>query len=145
VGQPLKQSKAVDLSQKKHLIVLSGHYEGFDQRIHEHLVDEEISIGDFVTMGGEAPALCLIEAVVRLLPGVLGNAESIEHESFNEGLLEYPQYTRPRSFKGWEVPDVLCSGHHEQVRKWRYEKSIELTKMRRPDLLKNHEELRKKK
>lgn len=145
VGKPFNQQKAIDLSKKKHLILLSGHYEGFDQRIHEHLADEEISIGDFVTMGGEAPILCLIEAVVRLLPNVLGNADSIQHESFNEELLEYPQYTKPRNFRGWEVPEVLYSGHHEQVRNWRYEKSLELTQMRRPDLLKKHQEIRNKK
>jgi tRNA (guanine37-N1)-methyltransferase len=145
VGKPFNQQKAIDLSKKKHLILLSGHYEGFDQRIHEHLADEEISIGDFVTMGGEAPILCLIEAVVRLLPNVLRNADSIENESFSEELLEYPQYTKPRNFRGWEVPEILCSGHHEQVRNWRYEKALELTQIRRPDLLKKHQEIRNNK
>ena len=103
----------------------------------EHLVDEEVSVGDYVTMGGEAPALCLIEAVVRLIPGVLGNSESLEHESFHkEKLLEYPQYTRPRDFRGWKVPDVLVSGNHGEVKKWREDARKRTTQHKRPDLIK---------
>ncbi len=133
-GEPLKQSLARKLARKKHLILIAGHYEGIDHRVREHLADQEISVGDFVTMGGEAPALCLIEAVVRLVPGVLGNADSIADESFQSGGLEYPQFTRPRNFRGWKVPDVLVSGHHQEVRQWREAMSARLTHERRPDL-----------
>ena len=111
-GKPLTQKRVEQLARKKHLVLIAGHYEGIDHRVREHLVDEEISIGDFVTMGGEAPALCVIEAVARLVPGVLGNRESLKHESFQSGRLEYPQYTRPREYRKWKVPDVLVSGHH---------------------------------
>ncbi len=135
-GTPFTQKMARALARKKHLVLIAGHYEGVDQRVREHLVDEEISMGDFVTMGGEAPALCLIEAVVRLLPGVLGNQVSLEHESFQTGKLEYPQYTRPREYRGWKVPEVLVSGHHKQVEKWREEAALQLTREKRPDLIK---------
>ena len=135
-GKPFVQEKASELSGREHLILIAGHYEGLDYRIHEHLVDEEISIGDFVTMGGEAPALCVIEAVVRLVPGVLGNSESIKHESFQSGHLEYPQYTRPRDFRGWKVPEVLVSGNHKEVEDWRKRQARKMTREKRPDLVK---------
>lgn len=135
-GQPFKQETAARLARKKHIILIAGHYEGVDERVREHLVDQEISLGDFVTMGGEAPALCVIEAVARLLPGVLGNAESAADESFQAGRLEYPQYTRPRVYRTWAVPDILVSGDHEKVRRWREEASLKVTREHRPDLLK---------
>lgn len=138
-GERLTQKKAQQLSQHTHLILLCGHYEGIDHRVHEHLADELISIGDFVTMGGEAPSLSLIEAVVRLIPGVIGNQESLKEESFLQDVengLEYPQYTRPRDFRGWKVPDVLVSGNHKEVEKWRTKVAKEVTKKRRPDLQK---------
>lgn len=135
-GKPFTQKSAERLARKKQVVLIAGHYEGIDYRVGEHLVDEEISIGDFVTMGGEAPALCVIEAIVRLLPGVLGNAESLKHESFYSHQLEYPQYTRPREFKEWIVPEVLMSGHHREVEKWRDEMAKKITKQKRPDLLK---------
>jgi len=132
-GEPLTQKLAAKLAKKKHLVLICGHYEGIDYRVHEHLADQEVSIGDFITTGGEAPALCLIEAVTRLVPGVLGNEESLKYESFQPGL-EYPQYTRPREYKGWKVPDILISGHHKQVEKWRHEMALEMTSKKRPDL-----------
>jgi tRNA (guanine37-N1)-methyltransferase len=135
-GKPFTQKIARELAAKKHLVLIAGHYEGIDYRVHEHLVDQEISVGDFVTMGGEAPALCVIEAVVRLLPGVLGNVESLKHESFQDKHLEYPQYTRPREFRGWKVPEVLVSGNHREVEKWRQEIAKKMTRTKRPDLLK---------
>lgn len=141
-GQPFKQETAARLARKKHIILIAGHYEGVDERVREHLVDQEISVGDFVTMGGEAPALCVIEAVARLLPGVLGNVDSAADESFQAGRLEYPQYTRPRVYRNWAVPDVLVSGDHEKVKRWREEASLKITRERRPDLLKR---VRKKK
>jgi len=118
------------------VIMIAGHYEGVDQRIKDHLIDQEISVGDFITMGGEAPALCLIEAVTRLVPGVVGNAESLNHESFETGALEYPHYTRPRDYRGWEVPKVLISGDHEKVEAWRHKMAEQVTREKRPDLLK---------
>jgi len=136
-GKPLTQKRAKALSQKKHLILIAGHYEGVDHRVREELVDEEISVGDFVTMGGEAPALCVIEAVVRLLPGVLGNEDSLKSESFKMGMLEYPQYTRPRNFRGLKVPEVLLSGNHRQLEAWRNEMSREVTRKKRPDLVRS--------
>ena len=134
-GEPFRQQAAQKLARRKKIVLIAGHYEGVDQRVREHLVDQEISIGDFVTMGGEAPALCVIEAVVRLVPGVLGNEASIGDESFQAGKLEYPQYTRPRDYRGWKVPDALISGDHKQVHLWREAASLELTRKRRPDLL----------
>lgn len=133
-GETFSQSTAVKLSKKKKVVLIAGHYEGVDHRVREHWVDEEISAGDYITMGGEAPALCMIEAVVRLVPGVLGNHESLESESFCSGLLEYPQYTRPREYRGYKVPDILASGHHEEVKKWREKKAKEWTREKRPDL-----------
>jgi tRNA (guanine37-N1)-methyltransferase len=134
-GEPLSQALAAKLAKKKHLVLIAGHYEGVDQRVKDHLVDQEISVGDFITMGGEAPALCLIEAVARLVPGVLGNAESIKHESFQTGILEHPHYTRPREYRGWKVPDVLVSGDHKEVEAWRNKTAEQATRRKRPDLL----------
>jgi tRNA (guanine37-N1)-methyltransferase len=133
-GERLTQALAEKLARKKHLVLVCGHYEGIDYRVHEHLADQAVSIGDFVTMGGEAPALCMIEAVTRLVPGVLGNEKSLEEESFNLGMLEYPHYTRPRDFRGHQVPDVLVSGNHKEVEKWRHRAAREHTRRKRPDL-----------
>lgn len=133
-GERLNQKLLKRLAKKKHLVLIAGHYEGVDYRVHEHLADQEISIGDFITMGGEAPCLCLIDALVRLLPGVLGNAKSLSDESFESGGLEYPQYTRPREFRGWTVPEVLISGHHQEVMRWRRETAHQITRQKRPDL-----------
>jgi tRNA (guanine37-N1)-methyltransferase len=135
-GTPLTQKKARELSREKHWMLLCGHYEGIDERVKEKLVDEEISIGDFVTTGGEIPALAVIDAAIRLVPGVLGNEKSLYHESFEEGLLDHPHYTRPQDFRGLGVPEILVSGHHAKVEKWRREKRCEMTRKKRPDLLK---------
>jgi len=135
-GEPMSQALAAKLVKKQHLVLIAGHYEGVDQRVKDHLVDQEISVGDFITMGGEAPALCLIEAVTRLVPGVLGNAESIKHESFQIGMLEHPHYTRPRTYRGWEVPEVLMSGDHKKLDVWRKKMAAQMTRRKRPDLLK---------
>ena len=135
-GEPMSQTLAAKLAKKKHLVLIAGHYEGVDQRVKDHLIDQEISVGDFITMGGEAPALCLIEAVVRLMPGVLGNEESIKHESFQTGMLEHPHYTRPREYRGWKVPDVLVSGDHKELDTWRKKIAEQVTRRKRPDLLK---------
>lgn len=118
-GERLTQRLAKALAARKRLILICGHYEGIDHRVHEHLADQIISVGDFVTMGGEAPALCLIEAVSRLLPGVIGNTDSLNEESFEGGNLEYPQYTRPREYRGMKVPEVIFSGDHQKVAAWR--------------------------
>ena len=134
-GNVFNQQKAIELSKEKHLILLCGHYEGVDQRLIDEIVDEEISIGDYVLTGGELPAMVVIDAVCRNIEGVLNN-ESIQDESFNNGLLEYPQYTRPEVFMGRRVPDVLLSGHHSNIEKWRREESEKITKERRPDLIK---------
>lgn len=134
-GQPFNHSKATELSQKKQIIMLCGHYEGYDERIRYIPGIEEISIGDFVLTGGELGALCIIDAVTRLIPGVLGKDESAHEDSFSEGLLEYPHYTRPYDFRGMKVPDVLLSGNHQEIAKWRKEQAIERTKAKRPDLL----------
>ena len=117
-----------------HIILVCGHYEGIDQRIIDLLVDEEVSIGDYVLTGGELPAMVVADSIIRLLEGVI-TSSSLEEESFSSGLLEYPQYTRPQNFKGLEVPEVLLSGHHANIAKWRKEKSLEITKLNRPDLL----------
>jgi tRNA (guanine37-N1)-methyltransferase len=134
-GERFTQAKAQELSECSHLVFLCGHYEGVDERVREHLVTDEISIGDFVMTGGEIPALAVLDAVVRLIPGVLGAEESAIEESFADGLLEYPQYTRPAEFRGWEVPEVLLSGHHAEIAKWRRAQSLERTLKRRPDLM----------
>ena len=134
-GKRLNQKLVEELSQEKHLVLLCGHYEGIDQRVLDELNVEEISIGDYVLTGGELPAMVLIDSVSRYIDGVLSK-ESTEEETFSNGLLEYPQYTRPETFMGRTVPEILLSGHHENIRKWRQEKSIEITKKKRPDLLK---------
>lgn len=134
-GRPFDQSLARDLSQTDGFSLLCGRYEGFDARITEHLVDDELSIGDYVLAGGEAAAFVVVEAVVRLVPGVLGNSASPEEESFAEGLLEYPQYTRPPVFRDWEVPDILKSGDHAKVADWRRAQALARTLARRPELI----------
>ena len=137
-GKTLNQKIVKDLSKREHLILLCGHYEGIDQRVLDKIVDEEISIGDYVLTGGELPAMVLIDSVSRYVEGVLSN-ESTEEESFSNGLLEYPQYTRPEIFDNVKVPDVLISGHHENIRKWRRERSLENTFKKRPEMLENIE------
>ena len=133
-GQVLNQNKVKELSTEEHLILLCGHYEGIDQRVLDEIVDEEISIGDYVLTGGELPAMVLIDSVSRYVNGVL-NEDSTKEESFSNKLLEYPQYTRPEEFRGKKVPEVLISGHHKNIKEWREEKSLEVTKNKRPDLL----------
>lgn len=135
-GKTLNQKIVKELSQEEHLILLCGHYEGIDQRVIDKIVDEEISIGDYVLTGGEIPAMVLIDSISRYVDGVLSN-ESTDEESFSNGLLEYPQYTRPEIFNEVKVPEVLISGHHENIRKWRREKSLENTFKKRPELLEN--------
>ncbi|MBE7052775.1 MAG: tRNA (guanosine(37)-N1)-methyltransferase TrmD [Ruminococcaceae bacterium] len=135
-GSVLSQKKAIELSKMEHIVILCGHYEGIDQRVLDKIVDEEISIGDYVLTGGELPAMVLIDTVSRMIDGVLSNEESFTDESHFNGLLEYPQYTRPPEFEGEKVPDVLLSGNHALIKKWREEKSIEITKKNRPDMLK---------
>ena len=134
-GKVLTQAKAAELSALDNLIILCGHYEGVDQRIVDEIIDEEISIGDYVLTGGELPACILVDCISRLLPGVLSDKECYESESIACGMLEYPQYTRPYEFHGVKVPDVLISGDHAKVDKWRYERAMEETKRLRPDLL----------
>jgi tRNA (guanine37-N1)-methyltransferase len=134
-GRPLSQAVALELSRQWHLVFICGHYEGVDERVCEHLATDEISIGDYVLTGGEVPAMVVIDAVLRLLPGVLGSEESPLEDSHAGGLLEYPQYTRPAGFRGWTVPEVLLSGNHAQIAKWRREQIIRRTLERRPDLL----------
>lgn len=136
-GNVLNQKKVESLSKEEHLILLCGHYEGIDQRVIDEIVDEEISIGDYVLTGGEIPAIVLIDSVSRYVEGVL-TKESIKEESFSNNLLEYPQYTRPEVFLGKKVPEVLLSGHHENIRKWREEQSLKNTYQKRPDLLKEN-------
>lgn len=135
-GESFTQKKAQKLSQAGHLILIAAHYEGVDQRIREHLIDEEISIGDYVLTGGELPAMVLTDAITRLIPGVLEKAEATQKESFSEDLLEYHQYTRPENFKEWKVPEVLLSGNHKKIEDWRQTMAKERTKKNRPDLLK---------
>jgi tRNA (guanine37-N1)-methyltransferase len=136
-GRPFSQAIARELSGQPDLLLVTGHYEGFDERIREQLADDELSIGDYVLTNGALPAMVVIDAVVRLLPGVLGDDESSKEESFSEGAvgLEYPQYTRPAEFRGMKVPEVLLSGHHAEIAKWRAEQAKQRTKERRPDLL----------
>lgn len=133
-GQPYKQNKAQKLSKLNHIIVVCGHYEGMDQRFIDKYADEEISIGDYVLTGGEIPAMVIVDSVTRLIPGVLEKPEATIDESFSENLLEYPHYTRPDEFEGEKVPEVLLSGNHGEIAKWRLEKSQEKTKKLRPDL-----------
>ncbi len=133
-GKTFNQSMAQEFSQEENLIFLCGHYEGIDERVLEMIVTDEVSVGDYVLTGGEIPAITIIDAVSRLVPGVLGKDDSALYESFYDGLLEYPQYTRPEEFMGKKVPEVLLSGHHKNIEKWRYDMSLERTRIKRPDL-----------
>lgn len=135
-GKTLNQAKVLELAKEEHLILLCGHYEGIDQRVIDKIVDEEISIGDYVLTGGELPAMVLIDSVSRYVDGVLATGSKFE-ESFSDGLLEYPQYTRPEIFEGEKVPEILLSGHHENIEKWRRKEALKLTARKRPDLLEN--------
>ena len=137
-GKTLNQKRVQELGQKNHLVLLCGHYEGIDYRVME-LVDEEISIGDYILTGGELAAMVLVDAVSRMILGVLGAEESALEESFSQSLLEYPHYTRPRSYQGQEVPEVLLSGHHENIRRWRKQQGLLMTLLKRPELLLNRE------
>ncbi len=134
-GVSFTQSKADEFRFVENLIIVCGHYKGVDQRFVDHLVDEEISIGDYILSGGEIPAMAVIDAVVRLLPGAIGNTESALSDSFRDGLLEGPQFTRPENFRGLSVPEILLSGHHAKINQWRLGKSLKITKAVRPDLL----------
>jgi tRNA (guanine37-N1)-methyltransferase len=134
-GRVFTQAVAQELSQQPHLALLCGRYEGVDERVIEHLVEDEISIGDYVLSGGELPALVLIDAITRLIPGALGDPEGAWDDSHATGLLEYPHYTRPPEFRGWRVPDILLSGDHPRIERWRREQALLRTKLRRPDLL----------
>ena len=134
-GRVLSQAVAQELAEKGHLILLCGHYEGVDERVRQHLADDEISLGDFVMTGGEPAAMAIVDAVVRLLPGALGDPQSAQGDSFAAGLLQHPQYTRPPEYRGWRVPEVLLSGDHGAVARWRRRRSIQHTARRRPDLL----------
>ncbi|NMA62098.1 MAG: tRNA (guanosine(37)-N1)-methyltransferase TrmD [Firmicutes bacterium] len=138
-GEVFDQQIATELTNEPRLVLLCGHYEEIDERIREHWVDRELSIGDYVLTGGELPAMVVIDAVARLLPGVLGDATSSEQDSFQDGLLDYPHYTRPASYRGLDVPEVLLSGHHELIRRWRLKEALRRTWLRRPDLLNTKE------
>jgi len=137
-GRPFNQKKAWELSRLPSLTLICGRYEGIDERVRQHFVDEEISIGDYVLTGGEIPAMVLVEAITRLLPGVLGDPESVVEESFADDLLEYPQYTRPRDYEGLEVPEILVSGDHKKIRDWQRAEALKKTARVRPDLLKKN-------
>lgn len=134
-GETFTQKKAEELSKEKHLVFICGHYEGFDERIREHVATDELSIGDYVLTGGELASMVIIDSVVRLIPGILGNEESKKLDSFSTGLLEHPQYTRPYNFRGHKVPDILLSGDHKQIEEWRRQESLRRTFERRPELL----------
>jgi tRNA (guanine37-N1)-methyltransferase len=134
-GRPFSQAEAARLSALERIVILCGRYEGIDDRVRVNLATEELSIGDYVLSGGELPALVIIDAVARLIPGVVGDEDSVAGDSFSRGLLDYPHYTRPAEFREWKVPDVLVSGHHGEIRKWRKRQALELTLMRRPELL----------
>lgn len=134
-GRVFNQAVASELAQADDLLLVSGHYEGFDERVREQLADDELSVGDYVLTNGALPAMIIIDAVTRLLPGALGDDESSQEESFSHGLLEYPQYTRPAEFRGLKVPEVLLSGNHAEIARWRREQASERTKERRPDLM----------
>lgn len=145
-GKVFNQKKAFQLSKLNHLILICGHYEGVDERVSQYLVDEEISIGDYILTGGELPTMVLVDSIIRLIPDALKKSEAIQNESFslnskfsilNSKLLEYPQYTRPDNFKGWKVPKILLSGNHKQIEEWRKKQAVAITKKRRPDLLNN--------
>jgi tRNA (guanine37-N1)-methyltransferase len=133
-GRPFKQAVAEELAQTQRVVLVCGHYEGVDERVREHLADDEVSIGDYVISSGELAAMVVTDAVVRLTPGVIAEQSTVE-ESFTGGLLEYPQYTRPADFRGWQVPEVLLSGHHAEIARWRREQALARTRARRPDLL----------
>lgn len=135
-GQPFAQEKAKELAEEEGLIFICGHYEGVDERVREHLIDEELSLGDFVLTGGELAAMVIVDAIARMLPEVLGCKDSIREDSFYQTLLDYPHYTRPAEFRGWKVPGVLISGNHQKIREWRKKKKLENTFKKRPDLLK---------
>lgn len=135
-GKVFNQQKAIELSKKEHIVILCGHYEGVDERVLEEIVDEEISAGDYVLTGGEIPAMLLVDAVSRMVPGVLASSESFQNESIFNGLLEHPQYTRPPEFLGKAVPEVLLSGHHLNIEAWKRKESLKRTYLKRPDLLK---------
>ncbi|HZC59903.1 MAG TPA: tRNA (guanosine(37)-N1)-methyltransferase TrmD, partial [Chthoniobacterales bacterium] len=134
-GRRFTQAVAAELSDKEHLIFVCGHYEGIDHRVAEHLVDDEISIGDYVLSNGAIAAAVVVDAVARLIPGVLGDGDSAVDESFSSGLLEYPQYTRPYEFRGWRVPEILLSGHHRAIREWRENQARQKTRERRPEMM----------
>ena len=142
-GRPFDQEKAWELSRLPSLTLICGRYEGIDERVRLHFVDEEISIGDYVLTGGEIPAMVLVEAISRLVPGVLGEPESVVEESFTDGLLEYPQYTRPRDYQGFKVPEILISGDHKKIRDWQKAEAVKKTARVRPDLLKNNKQQNK--
>lgn len=139
-GTPLKQKAVINYAKLEHIVIICGRYEGIDQRIIDLLVDEQVSVGDFVLTGGEIPAMAFIDAVSRYIDGVLGNEHSTDVESFNDNLLEYPQYTRPQNFMGYEVPEVLLSGNHAKVDEWKQQMRVSETKKYRPDLLQNKED-----
>ena len=143
-GTIFNQKKAEELSQMENVFIICGHYEGIDQRIIDKIVDEEISVGDYVLTGGEIPAMVLVDSVARMCPGVLSDAECYKEESIYSGLLEYPHYTRPEIWEGEAVPAVLLSGHHKNIEKWRHEQSLEITARRRPDLMEKYKENIKK-
>jgi len=134
-GEKLTQQKAMELAEAEHLIIICGHYEGVDERVRKNLVTEEVSIGDYVLTGGELPAMVLIDCLARLIPGVVKEGESVVRDSFYEGLLDHPSYTKPEEFEGERVPEVLRSGHHEEIEKWRRKEALKLTFFRRPELL----------
>ncbi len=134
-GKKYTQERALELSKTKHLIFICGHYEGVDERVRQHLVTDDISIGDYVLTGGEIPVLIVIDSLIRFLPGVLGNENSAQQDSFSDGLLDCPHYTRPRSFNGWDVPEVLISGDHAKINEWRLKEKLRSTLLKRPDLL----------
>ncbi len=135
-GKKLDQARAKKLARCKHLVLICGHYEGIDERVRKHLADEEISIGDYILTGGELPAMVVVDCLVRLVPGVLGDKNSLNFESFEGNLLEYPQYTRPSDFRGYRVPEILLTGDHAKIEAWRKAESLKITRKIRPDLLK---------
>ncbi|MDO9516240.1 MAG: tRNA (guanosine(37)-N1)-methyltransferase TrmD [Syntrophales bacterium] len=134
-GEPFEQKIAEELSHYSRIVLICGHYEGIDERVREHLVDREISIGDYVLSGGELPAMIVVDAVSRLVPGFVGNSDSVLYDSFSTGFLEGPHYTKPREYEGWKVPDVLLSGHQKKIDEWRHRESLRRTLKRRPDML----------
>ncbi len=142
-GELFTQAKAAELARENRLIFICGHYEGVDERVREHLINDELSIGDYILTGGELPALVMIDAIVRLLPGVLGEVGAADKDSFSDGLLEYPQYTKPREFRGWKAPDILFSGHHTQIQRWRKWHQLQRTRQLRPDLWEKFEPSKK--